>query len=124
MVTALNIDTKVKYLIALAFVILSFVFINGVRTYRLNYQKMFAASVQKKIGIDTIRVRTDHDVLVLDGVGSAPQIRYAEKIAQTFIEKYGPSATNPPKGIRNQIKAKNVAASSPVSGQRLAAVRE
>ncbi len=101
-------DLKLKCILGVAIAIVSFVSIDGVQTYRRNHQIHFAHRVQKKIGIETIKVRVEKDVLILEGVASVPQIKYAEKVTKAFMEKHAPRATNPPKSVVNQLKSKRL----------------
>jgi len=103
---AKKLDLKMKCLIVFSFLGLAFVITDGIQTKRENHKILFALSVQKKINIDTIKVRSEQNTLVLEGMGSEPQIRYAEKVARGFMEKYGNRISSPPTTVRNEIHDK------------------
>jgi hypothetical protein len=102
-------DLKMKCLVAVGVAVIAFVTVNGIKTKRHNGQLMFALQVEHKIGIDTIKVRAVNDSLVLEGIGSGPQIQYAEKVANAFIEKHSTLISNPPKKVTNRIADKYAA---------------
>lgn len=117
-------DLKMKCITGLGLALIAFVFINGSKTNKNNHQILFGQAVQKKIAIDTVKVRTENGVMILEGVASKPQIKYAEKVAKTFMEKYGSQTVNPPTSVRNEIRDKYATAKTKKkAGRRVASVR-
>ncbi len=80
-----------------------FILVHGTYTYRVNHQRAFAKAVETRIGIATVRVRAKSDVMIYEGSATPEQSAYAERIGQDFIQRYGPSAVNPPTEIRNSL---------------------